>query len=253
MEDKVFGSLVKVAKSDIESAIILYNKGNYYNSMFLFQQAVEKGYKASALITKQLTLLDLKKVGHDYIKLLKKVVNEGFQGSKHPIDPIVYKIAAEDVELDTEDVHSTIGEAKRDEFFDLTEQDIEMFLNLISVQKTRLPDLFSLALGNPEFMTQVETYTNLTRDESDQGKAEFLNQSVEETKVFYQLLHHVFTLNILGILTSPHSEQARYPSYNTSDSTFACPSEIYNESMPLVKNQMKLMLLAQESINFLKS
>src|SRR5688572_24002708 len=70
--EATINSLMTIAEDELKAAKLLYSKGIYHKSLFLFQQANEKAYKASALISGHIGLNDLTKVGHDFIKLLKK-------------------------------------------------------------------------------------------------------------------------------------------------------------------------------------
>lgn len=251
MLETIITSLITIAEKDLESAVLLYDNGNYYNSLFFFQQAIEKAYKASALLTRQIGLSELKYVGHDYIKLLKKCIKDGFAGTQHALDPIFFNMVAEDVDISKDDIESTMSTIKRDAFFNLTETDLDFFLKLIENQQEYLKTAFTTMIGNPDFIKQISNSGQL-----NQSDIEALSQSSpqdQDKDEMLVMINHVFTLNILGLITSPHSEQARYPFYNHSDATVSCPTEIYNQNMPVIKHQVKLMKMAEHAINYLKN
>ena len=249
MED-IINSLIKIADADLKSAKLLYENKSYYNSLFLFQQAMEKSYKATGLLIGQLDLIGLRLVGHDYIKLLKKTVKDGFAGTQHYLDSTFYKMIAEDIDITTNEIEATMSSVKRDIFFDLTDEALVFFVKLIDNQQDYITHTFETIVESPDFFRKLQDAGQLTQDDIDSLKTSNF-QSVEEKTAMLTFSKHLITFNILGLITSPHSEQTRYPFLNNG--SVSCPTEIYTMDMPIIKHQMKLMLIAEASINYFRN
>jgi hypothetical protein len=244
--DNVIKSLLKLSEEELMSAKTQYKKGIYHKSLFLFQQSVEKAYKAIALDSRQIELTDLKKIGHDYIKLLKKSLNALPQDTRGKMLTDSIKLFEDKEPFDSEDVFKELALMGRSDFFYLTEETIEYFLKLIAVHKKYIlkSDFSSL----PEL---VNSSNKLTSEELAQFQAEHQKGfSKQQLKTMALFQSHCVTLQIIGFMTSPHSEQTRYP---LQVSNYKCPTEIYTIDFSLIKHQKKIMKMAGDSIKFIKA
>ncbi len=244
--DKIVTSLLKISGEELATAKTEYKKGVYHKSLFLFQQAVEKAYKALALDTRQIGLDDLKKVGHDYVKLLKtslKNLPEDLRTEAFAYNAELFNYSDP---LEENEIYIELMRLGRTDFFNMTDEDINNYLKYISKYK-RLA--FKSNFSN---LADIVTRSNKL---SAEELAEFLAEqqsgfTTEQLKVMTMFQSHGVTLQLLGLMTSPHSEQTRYP---LEHNDYKCPTEIYTMDFPLIKHQNKLMKMADDSIKFIKT
>ncbi|MGZ3862425.1 MAG: HEPN domain-containing protein [Bacteroidia bacterium] len=238
--EKAIASFLKLAESELSVARYLYEIENYHKSLYMFQQSVEKAYKADALITRQIQLTDLENVRHDYVRLLEKSLNSLPPDTQNKVITDVFNYYGE--EVDAASVMNTIERSNRFEFFTLTNEQIDYFINLIKQQKEMFSQIdlslyIDAAISANKF--SAEEIKNLQNTFNEEGK--------KEARIF---LGHSVTLQYIGLMTSAHSDHTRYPNKRTG---YTCPTEIYTIEMPLVRRQKELMEMASESINFIKT
>jgi HEPN domain-containing protein len=243
--DNVIISLLKLSEEELTTAKDQYKKGIYHKSLFLFQQSVEKAYKALALDTRQIELTDLKKIGHDYVKLLKKSLSglpENTRGKLLTDNLDLLKI---EEPVDGTEIYNGLMQMSRADFFNLPEEMIEYFLQLIAANKKMI------SKSDFSYLVDIVNSSNkLTAEELEAFNIDHeKGYSPEELKTMALFQSHGVTLQFIGLMTSPHSEQTRYP---LQENNYKCPTEIYTIELPLIKHQEKLMKMAGEAIKFIK-
>lgn len=242
--EKMAKILLNLAESEINCAIGLYCT-NHAKSLYLFQQAVEKAYKATGLLTGHICVEELKDIGHDYVRLLKRTMKLYAN-----IEPEVKcKVAAVFDPSESNNIENDFeinDNLKRSDFFIITGEKLLDILSMISRAKGSLLDkgIDLETTQNILFFSKeaekgaLESITNI--DEFSKDELQMFMKSVSEG-AYYGMV-----LNILGLITSPHSETTRYPFIN--DAILVDPNGFYTINLPLIKNQMDFMLLGQEAI-----
>lgn len=243
--DKIVVSLLKISSDELMSARTEYKMGIYHKSLFLFQQSIEKAYKALAIDTRQINVSDLRNVGHDYVKLLKTSLNSLPANVKNQVVDDSKELFDDDEQLSGEEIFAEVNKLARTDFFNLSEDDIKYYLTYLNkckrvASKSNFANLTQLAIDS----------NKLTDSERLEAVTEQMNgYSEEQIKLMIMFQCSGLTLQILALFTSPHSEQTRYP---LEHNDYKCPTEIYTKDFPLIKHQKKLMKMAQEAIDFLK-
>lgn len=241
--EKTIISLMTIAEDELKGAKILYSKGIYHKALFLFQQANEKAYKASALITGQIQLADLKYVGHDFFRLLKKAAETMNIETKEKVVALVKKPYNLNEEVSTEDIFNEVDNAKRGDFFNLDEEEIRYYIK--NINKFRRA---SKSMLDKNALLELTEMSNKISLKDKEGFVEYLNSNDADVGLLniQNTISNFNVFYIIGIMTSPHSEQSRYP-FGTGKNLM-CPTQIYTKDFPLVKHQRRLMNLCNASI-----
>lgn len=99
--------MLLIAKEDIESAKLLYNKGKYSNSLYHYHQSVEKAVKYLGLITGKITEKQLNRnIKHTPIKVFKILFayfSEQTNGFLPPIDKHLFTNAQQIISSESEE------------------------------------------------------------------------------------------------------------------------------------------------------
>jgi hypothetical protein len=248
---KILASLINTSILDLESAKVLYSQKLYHTSLFCFQQSMEKAYKTSALVTGQIQLSELRSIGHDYFNLLKKTFQSTFFENGNAGHTMVFGFLFDGADISKDEVDNTINESNRKAFFSMTENDLKNFINSFSAIKQQANDLFFSNIGHEKFLAIANSSPQPNLAGTDNPvvlQPDDLN--LEAIRTF---TNHIITIHMLGILTSPHSEQARYTFFDKDGSNIKSPVEIYTMDMPIIKNLEYLMNMAEEAISYLKT
>lgn len=249
---EVLKSFISIAESDINSALMLYKKGNYANSLFMLQQSVEKAYKVAGVLTHQLLPNDVKKIGHDYLNLLRISLNK----SNPELTDLSLTTAVDfgifDADVDSHAITTTMNTIKRANLFNTSESEIEEYFKGISKYKRMNKTLYHTLKGRKKIIEMSKAKFPFTPEHFESFERETLDLTNSMTDV-ENLLNHTFTVGMLGMITSPHSEQARYPFFDSTTFEYTCPIATYNINLPIIKHQKKMMKMAAGSIQYFKA
>lgn len=244
-------SLIKKADLDLSASKVLFKKQDFSNSLFLFQQAVEKGYKAGGLLTRQISIDQLNLVGHNFLKMLKFTLSGVTSDGLALTANLRQELLGTDDYVENE--FQNINPSDRHKFFDLNENEILDLLNQINSFKKNLKKILANPQGVSGILELAKQSGKLTEVEKSGIDSEDPNQiALSDTSKTSELLGQIFALQILGLITTAHSEQTRYPFTDKLSLSVKCPTEIYTADMPVIKNLKKFFKLADKAIFALK-
>ena len=247
--EHVIESLIQLSSEELAIAKSLYKKGNYHKSLFLFQQSVEKAYKAVGLDSKSIVLTDLRKIGHDYVELLKLTFRGMSSNTRIKIIDGNADILNVEPPNNEEEIYSAIMQSARADFFNLKEEEIQELLNILSTYKKNISSADAM-LNNLLFIKDVAVSSGKLNNEQlmELQSLKISDMDKKDQKKLIQYQTYSLNLQMLGLMTSPHSEQTRYP---LSTNNYQCPTKIYTIDFPLIKHQPQLMKIAGEAIKFM--
>lgn len=257
MENYV-SSLIKIASNDLKSAKILYKKEFYAQSLFLLQQSIEKTYKAIGLLTRQIDIQELKDVSHDYIKMLKKGLSCINETALEKIITSEIKKFDNNSEGEPRGVIDLINRTKNKEFFNLSEEDIQnIFESIKKYKRINYPLKYTKTKNLLELYNAAMQNKNLTVQEINEIQ-ELINNTNEglskvESINCYYFITNFYTLNLMGLITSPNFEQSRYPIIQNNGIDVNCPTELYLKETPIIKNQKVIIRYVEKAIKFLQN
>lgn len=241
----VANSLFSIAEEELQCSKLLYRNKKYSKSLYMFQQSVEKLNKACALLLQHIKIDELPKVGHSFSKLLIKSIDSYSPESRIHINQLMN---VWDETINEEEIYSDIKSLKNEDHFYLSQsafdelfQEIKnyrKFLKKTMSNKTSVDIIAQIAIASgkgPE-IENVESMPSFTKD---------------EVKDIVEILIQNFSINLLGMITSPHSEQTRYPFIDKSNSV-KCPIKIYTLNFPLIENLSKLIKIAEKALTTLR-
>lgn len=265
---KISDELLHIAKMDLQASRVLYEKGLYPQSIFYFQQSVEKACKTFALFTDQVTEKELpNKIGHEAVKIYEKAIEHQvnrFKQLEQDLNKLPeLKSTAFLKDFDAgkslkEFEHSSaeikeIKEGKDDLIF-ISSRDIRSILKEIRFTnkdlergKRRLSKFkISERAWNKMKIELLELYNVLSKYDSTQYEEMKNYVNKEDTRLIMEksikdLLEPLFvtlplsvSLYYLAVITLPHSIITRYP---LKDLT---PVKIYTIKLPIVRMLPKL-------------
>ncbi|EDP96526.1 HEPN domain-containing protein [Kordia algicida OT-1] len=262
---------INIAKSDIESSKILLENGFYSQSYFHFQQASEKANKAYWLFDGSLQENQLKKISHNQFKPLRKnIVSE-----KNKIDflkdfehktnmlfnsSLLDKKNIEEYENNLNKALKFIDGFKKTNSFEFEEDQLTQMLEVLEQFREikieiphNFPDLVKQNLKDQivflkKFRTEnankqadilIDTLNDKDKFNDYQDSVTNLNRKV------IKLLYVSSTFKYCSILTVQHSNTTRYPEGLNGQS----PIDVYNENLPIVKNQLSFLKHLNNSLD----
>lgn len=266
---KMDTELLKIAKMDLHASRVLYENRLYPQSIFYFQQSVEKACKAFALITNQVTEKELpRKIGHDAIKIYERVtkqqvirfryINENLNKLPELKTMAIFKdFDAERSQSEFEIALSEIEEIRdeRDDLIYISISDIRYFLREIEQIKRDMEkgrqDMLNFKITESTWSNMkgvlLEFYMYLLKLDSTQSKEIRCDLDKADARLSIEksikgLLEPLFitlpisvSLYYLTIVTLPHSTITRYPLNGFT------PAKIYTKRLPLVELLPKLL------------
>ena len=133
-----------------------------------------------------------------------------------------------------------------------TEAEIEVYFTAIGKYKRMNKALYGTLNGRKKIVEMSKAKFPFTPEQLESFEKETLDltnsfSGIEST------LNHCFTVGMLGMITSPHSEQARYTFFDSTTYEYTCPIETYNISLPIIKHQKKMIKMAARSIQYFKA
>lgn len=247
---KLAKSLYELSINDIESSEILYRSKKYSNSIFLFQQAVEKLVKAFGLTFEIITPKKLRKVSHRP----HKVYNEAITKKSSEITkieelklifPNFFDQSTWDLlskyKADIKTNESKLNNINLFEYFDLTLEDIDLLIEKIYEEKEtafKLPENYieRLSKSYANFAARLKKVNNqlssdLMEISADKELVKKIGSALEDGINLEMKVHEMnIALFILSLITSPHEAESRYPCEDCGDS----PLIYYNNQLPLI-------------------
>ncbi len=252
-----------IALSDLNSARIIYYAGQHANSLLLFQQAVEKANKAFALYT-GFDEKNLKaKIGHNTIKIHRKLISDKkseiekliLDLEKHPaikhstlFNSLDFSEHYKNLQFTVEELEhmepNDLSNFSRAEICDLldTLDEVEDAGDEISAIYN-YPD-FKIALneisdflGEPKVKTELGGLTKTKFDEfinDENNTQKFYKFIRSHTRLLWRLEYIYTTFILTALLTVAHATKTRY-------SEPINPLKVYTKKLPLVQMQTEIM------------
>jgi HEPN domain-containing protein len=264
---KMSMELLNIAEQDLQAAEVLYENELYPQSIFYFQQSVEKANKAFALILNIVTERELFNViGHETVNIFEKAIkhqkNKYEQFDKHlTIIPELKEIRI----LKNFNVKKEVGnfdlflfdisEIKEDknELINISSLDIRRFLKKIEISKKdfekQMRNLSKFKINDKSWNKMKENFLelyNIVLKYNPVHAEEFKNNfekiepnEIEKSlKTYFELSFFAISLSVslfyLALITLPHSTITRYPQNGSS------PAKIYTKTLPIVKKLPEL-------------
>ena len=265
MNSKFIKQLIKCSKSDLGASRVLYDSKKYSQSVYFFQQSVEKLNKALGLISNKITESELKRaISHFPIKIHEKIVEEQLVSTKgfitltkeYPsLNQLTKHVHVENLNNESVRFLKLSQETRKtpEMYIDLSEVEIEYYLNQIKIisddleiynpedckqnlTKTNIHELkkkmieaFSSFYDRyPELKKEIEdTFDEIATDEMLSKIEAYFNSIIDAVKIIYR---PYMVCMILSFLTTPHVH-TRYPS---EDCSFI-PDKVYTQNLPFIK------------------
>ncbi len=254
---------INIAKSDIKSSKILLENGCYSQSYFYFQQASEKANKAYWLFDGTLDESQLKKIGHNQFKPLRKnLVSEkdkidylkAFEAKTDMLfnSPLLENIDIDEYESRLNESLKFIDRFKKQSSFDFKEEELFGILkNLEELKEIKIdiPENFS-DIFKQKLKEQIAWLKKFKTQEADE-QADLTSEIVNDQNKFKDqlglvkdlvdkigvLLYISSTLTFCSILTVQHSNSTRYPQELNGQS----PIDVYTNDLAIIKNQLAFL------------
>lgn len=250
---------INIAKSDIESSRILHKNKYYSQSYFYFQQATEKGNKANWMLNDLLNESELKSIGHNQFKPLRKnlIVRKNdidyLNSLEDKIDfinesPLLKSIDIEEYKDNLENGIKFIDNLRNKNLLEFQESElIEMLTTLEELKNTeiKLPLDFSTT-ARTITIEHIDWLKKINSKKALEEAKELLDilSNDEEYEKFYHTIQQVLdalitltytsnTLLFCSILTVQHSNSTRYPQELEGQS----PLDYYNENLNIIMKQ----------------
>jgi len=243
--------LLSMARKDLNASIVLYDAGQYPQSVFLLQQAVEKASKSFSILFRITTEDEAaRRIGHRPLNIVRTTVKR----INHSLRSVP------DIRAHTSDTNFDANErelaAYMDslEIFDLSEADANELVatlkethdvfesTLQPIEKEGIPASMydQISVGLERFFQTY--YSSSTLPETE--KVEMIKKIPETTReilgkrdqleiflfVFAGLIESVLLLFHLARATGPHAIKARYPDTKTGFD----PIDYYTPDRPIV-------------------
>jgi len=259
---------IELSISDLNSSKLLYKNKHYRTSYFLFQQAVEKANKAYGLFNGIITEDEIKKIGHDQLKIYRKSIiaeRKNIQElitSMEPYPKIKNHEIVKNINLETYNNNLNNGLQVIDDLrnYDLVKIPIYCLNNMIKIlkdiekSKIVIPRNSNLIfedrilklvdwIGKFETTEANETKINFEIIVKDKKKSEeFYNFIIERLPFCVDLTFIAYDFYFCTLITIQHSSLTRYPMDELN------PLEIYTEKLSLIKKQYDFMNLFEKAL-----
>ena len=262
---------IDIAKSDIKSSKILLENGCYSQSYFYFQQATEKANKASWMLDGSLKESQLKSIGHNQFKPLRK----NLISQKDNIDylklleskldfisenPFLKQVDVEEYKENLEVSIKSIDKLKNQDLFDFDESELDEILEMLEELKTsklELQEGFSEKIKS--LLIDYATWLKKFNSEQTNSEADELFQLLDNDEKFQDylkmieqllasmevLIYTSYTFYFCSILTIQHSNSTRYPQELDGKS----PLQVYNRSLEIIKKQHKFLNYLDDALD----
>lgn len=249
---------LEVSLSDLRSSVVLFSSKNYPQAVFYMQQSVEKFGKYLALSYGVHNEKDLKRIGHNTIKIYKDVL-------LHFLDLINRLSDKYDFEaLDLTPVHEQFNIITNGDLLHLMDEDLDSLLDSLSEAKTTdlifdlrkdkselLQEFLELTAALDE-ISEDEVEKTISQYETDPIIREILNEKLENfLNTFPEYISASISAFYLAIAFSKHAVHTRYIQENQD------PLSEYTIENPLVSRIPEFQQYLEKSlircINFEKA
>ncbi|TXE06111.1 HEPN domain-containing protein [Seonamhaeicola algicola] len=265
---------IDIAKSDVKSSKILLKNDCFSQSYFYFQQASEKANKANWMLNGLLKESELKNVGHDQFKPLRKNLisqkdNINYINSLEDKisfiseNPLLKSIDITEYKDNLTTSLKFIDSIKNQEATDFEESDLKKLLESLQEIKesklefpTNLSEILKTSLH--DYAIWLKKFNSeKTNQEADELLEILSNEEhfVDYIKLVKNLLDITLSLayasNVFlfcSILTAKHSNSTRYPQELNGNS----PLNVYNKSLEIIKKQECFLNHLDDALDRLK-
>lgn len=249
-----------IAKSDLKSAQILYSKRQYRNSLYNFQQALEKANKAFILKANNISEEELFDTKHDLFKLFRKEAVKKIDGLELQIKNL------SEIKTDTSKIGrlerkhkswsgsiSSIDQFRNIDISSLTINDLNFILKefkksiFLSVD---LPNVLNKKARGivSNFLKRLEKLENKKALVAKMNFEEIIKDE-ENFKLSYEFIAGlinsmfvVYAFYACAIITHKQNTLTRYPIDNHN------PLSVYTLKHPLIKKQPDFMKLFEKAL-----
>jgi HEPN domain-containing protein len=263
---------LELALDDLKSAKVLHLNTHYRTSYFLFQQAVEKAYKAFALINNMGDEESFKNVGHDQFKILRKKIvsqqNENMllsQAMQQSNDLDVLSLG-KIMQLEKQDeafreMLSAIDRLKHEDLVNIPARDLNKLLKeAVDFQGTKFRLLNNLEKIMHSATERDNAFLSQMKGPKMQQAMHELRESLGDkrrSKKIISILRMMidiatdvsfalYVLHVCSLITIQHSSKTRYPDVGIN------PHKVYNSKMPLIRKQLEFMEHLEKAIIILE-
>lgn len=268
--------LVRLSKTDLKASKLLYKHKYYSQSVFYFQQSVEKFNKSIGLEFKLICSEDLcKKIGHFPIKLYK----QGLEDKRDSFDKIeklskrykslknIDSLVDFNIEETNQKTKNFLEELNKRQhnpkhIIEMSEVEINEYLNEIYIifeefekNKIEKNDIKINEKDLNEFKTKIIDLFSSFSDEKPKVLVEFkksfdsitvemMNELIKKSmNIIVDIYPILLSSVILSILTI-HGDKTRYPDNESNN-----PLDIYNEDLPFIRLLPELFIVQEKIIN----
>lgn len=272
----IIKELLQTAKTDLESSSVLYERLLYQQSIFLFQQSVEKAIKVFALtLNPAITENDLKKrIGHDSITVyeeLTKLQMNSYGSCKELFDKFpslkgisIYKDF--DIEKDKKQLELYLSEIKevktqKRKLIEISIEEIQNYITMIAELKKEINNFKSTLMNNPIPENIQDAAKNealkaidcISKDDPNAIAAKNFFNNVDMKKLLEGAFKYIYfplfdimitylSLYYLAVVTLPHAVLSRYPQDGFT------PSKLYTKDLPIVEMLPELIEIQKDAI-----
>ena len=262
---------INIAKSDIKSSKILLENGCYSQSYFYFQQASEKANKAYWLFDGTLDESQLKKIGHNQFKPLRKnLVSE-----KNKIDylkdfeeksgfllnsPLFKNVDIDKYQDRLNEGLKFIDRFEKRKIFDFREEElVEMLEALEQFKEIKFEMPENISDYVEQILKDQIVLLKKFKTENADEQAKILSNTLNDHNKFSEylklvkelfdrigiLLYVSSTFRFCSILTVKHSNSTRYPQELDGKS----PINVYNDDLLIIKKQKDFLACLDEALD----
>jgi hypothetical protein len=274
-KSETVNSFLKLAKGDLQSSKILHKARLFPQSIYSFQQAVEKANKALVIYADFLTLTDAQKLSHNHLKLVRQVLkiqSVGMEGMIAARDRIPnFLMLLKENNLDPDSYIKLLSKADeglswindQTKLENLTSNKLKEILALIQGTSRELKKInkgkaflyFKEYL--PDFLEKLQltevatapgvTNEDITPDLDTEKIAEIMAVIFVQA---FEFAGAAFSVHILGFVFDRLVAKVRYPTITDQD--LLDPTAQFNGRLPLVKRLPEFHLLLGQAIRALE-
>lgn len=252
--EEIISSLIVNAKNNLNASKLLFENRLYSESIFMLQQSIEKANKAIALMSNLISITDLYNIKHNQLKILRKTLNNLNLNSNDKVFDAVFAHIhpTESLVDEKEDIIKTISNLSLNELYNLSDERINQLLNKLDDSLTSFPEIFKTKENRDLILQKALENSNLTNESIQQIKQLMSDDSgykFNPDEIVIINAYIIFTL--LGLLTCPHAEQSRYPTFDEFGKNVICPTSVYNENYKLILYYKRIIQTAEIGIEIL--
>jgi hypothetical protein len=265
---EIIKALYDTARKDLLAAETLYWDKKYSQSMFFFQQGVEKANKVLGLLEKIIQPQELSEIGHNSMKMYKKsllmrkaTIDETIAYARNfpKIKKHQYYKDARNHSEDLKKGEKFLQDLNKDNFaklsygdlyycldnmWDLYHGKLQIPTNLDDVLDQQFQPYLTLkeAIGTEEALKEKAEFEAALKDIEQRGQIEKGVRMVSERLIDFGYIN--CTLYFCAIITLSHAIKARYPDPASSFH----PLAFYTRRLPLVELQPEFVWYMKKAL-----